>query len=412
MERLFPDVANSIKMTLSKGTLRLVETERTENPFRATSNKRPKTTNNTPRRFKKAKIVYQSEKGVWEESGMTSISNTADEYKGPNKNSKAGFLSVPQSQVMRAKSNPQTPTRSVMRTRKTRSEIILRRNVSTTPCSNIKIRPGNTVQPLYKLSTQNYKQVPSVSTTGGCRIRAEIEYSKDFNTSAVKRHFQVQKKENKKCRTLSWKSDGASIAEVFRVLARARESMDYSDLVPYEGNLRCKLDHALQEVDPADNLKFRKLFCAVCDFVVGIQCTTGILSSLLSSCIIKLGHDKQSEYRPEMLKRLHDSFTVLHSYEAGTVLQEIISKNGDPMRDKMCIDFAQMALDSLKLSNTRLTQIAIKNYNGFIKLLLERYSGRNGELVAEITKLVNTMDENVLPYQRTALGTEITKAKR
>jgi hypothetical protein len=294
-----------------------------------------------------------------------------------------------------------------LRTRNPRSDSSLRHVVSTVSSTDFTLRPQTAIQSVNGSRKDKYSSTsvfPPTSWQGMC---SEVQSYEALEKSATKRHLASLKNEKNDIKTKSWKHEGASIVEVSRVLEHARRKMDYSALVPYERNLRVNLENALHKVNPGEKNEFRKIFYAVCDFIFGIQCTTEILSSLLSSCITMLGNEEHQETRSELLKRLHNSFTVLHRFETGAVLQEIISENRSPMLDKMCIDFAQMTLDSLKSSSTRLTQITIKNYDRFIKKLLDRHSDSNGQLLEEITKLVRTMDKHVLPYQRTALGTEI-----
>jgi len=414
LETLFPDMANSIKVALSKSTMRLLQKETLGYTQRVPS-KRPKTTTSTPsRRFKRAKLVYEMQNEPFVESYSTRAGTTEEERNRqqmtPRSKKKFGL----NSRVVKSYSNPETPTfrRNSSIDRIPKSDNPSRNHVTASiSSSNFNIRPKSAMPTWNKPSTDRW-----LSTSALTHNNDQEKISLDFQSyevlakAAGKAHLPSSKNEKNNLKTLSWKNEGASITEVSRVLAHARKKMDYSALVPYERNLRVNLENALHKVIPGQNEDFRNIFYAVCDFVFGIQCTTEILTSLLSSCIVTLGGEEYQETRTELLKRLHDSFTVLHSFEAGTVLQEIISETRSPMLDKMCIDFAQMALDSLKSSNTRLTQIAIKNYNRFIKKLLSRYSGSNKKLLGEITKLVRTMDDHVLPYQRTALGTEITEA--
>jgi len=414
LETLFPDMANSIKLALNKSTMRLLEKETLGYTQRAPT-KRPKTTTSTPnRRFKKAKIVYEMQNEPLGESYNIRIEIPATEEERhrqqmtPSKNT---FRS--NSRFVKALSNPETPTfrRHSLIDRNPKSDNSLRNHVaSTISRSNFNMRPQSAMPSWNKPSAARYLSTSALQHNGEQdRASFEVQSYETLGKSAIT-HLPSLKNEKNNLKTLCWKDEGASISEVSRVLAHARKKMDYSRLVPYERNLRVNLENALHKVIPGEHQEFRNIFYAVCDFVFGIQCTTEILTSLLSSCIIKLGSEEYQKTRTELLKRLHDSFTVLHSFEAGTVLQDIISETRNPMLDKMCIDFAQMALDSFKSSNTRLTQIAIKNYNRFIKKLLDRHSGGSGQLLGEITKLVRTMDDHILPYQRTALGTEITEA--
>jgi len=374
LETLFPEMARTIKDGLSKSMMRLLEKERFGYAQRVPSVKRSKTAAYTTRRFKKAKMSNPREAKSdkpWKKHRLK------DER--------------PQSAAVnwgRARSKPLTSEQS------SRASLKLMPMFSKSPPQ----QPENSISGWSQTYTQLFKNKLESKSSSQNLVKSRI-------ASQYRRTPATPTESVDNCELLSWRDEGASLADVSRVLAQARGAEDYSTLVPYDRDLRVKLEKMLQKISPEENKDFKRLFCAVCDFIFGIQCSPKVLTSLVSTCIIKLGYEAQREHRPKLLKRLHNSFTVLHSYETGAVLHEIISKMDNPILDEMCIDFAQMALDSLKSSKTRLTQIEIKNYNVFIKKLLWRLAP---ELTPQITRLVRTMNEHVLPYQRTALGSEIT----